>query len=303
MKPYVMSGFRDFPPPHGRILVPLGSRPAALAGLEMYAACRPRALRVQRLVSTAVRIFGAWTVPGRRGTWSPGMSVDDWEQIRDDLRQQVGSFDSFPVFRPSQEEGAGFGLLLMNGERRLGYAKFRAGISTRLESEAEAQALAASIASEIFQVARPISFRTVAGWSYLLMEPLPSGGHRPALDAPISEVIEGVQQALTALPRPEGTPGDWVPMHGDLTPWNVRRLPDRNLGLLDWENAGWAPQGADFLLWDATRAMLLGSSPARARELDEAREFWLDRLEQSAADGKQPSDSLRRALVAILTLS
>jgi len=295
-------GFREFPPTRGRILVPLGSRAAALAGMEMYAACRPRALQFQRAASVAVRLLGPRAVPGRRAAWEPSMSADDWRLVEAQLSDLVGPFDSFAVFRPNQEERAGFGLLLLNGNRRLGYVKFRSGISARLQAEAEAQELAAASPGPVFRVARPLSFGCVAGWSYLLMEALPAGRHRPALATPMEEVIDRVQHLLVGLPRPTGTPHHWVPMHGDLTPWNVRRLADGNLGLLDWENAGWAPPGADHVLWEATRAMLLGCSPAFDPDAEEAREYWMRYLEQGEPDTTKPDERLRHALEETLRL-
>lgn len=39
-----------------------------------------------------------------------------------------------------------------------------------------------------------------------------------------------------------------VPVHGDLTPWNLRRTP-RGLALFDWESAGWGEPGSDIAFY------------------------------------------------------
>jgi hypothetical protein len=49
--------------------------------------------------------------------------------------------------------------------------------------------------------------------------------------------------------QPECSPpaGNWEPVHGDLTPWNLRTRPDGNRVLFDWEDAGWGPPFADLV--------------------------------------------------------
>jgi thiamine kinase-like enzyme len=37
-------------------------------------------------------------------------------------------------------------------------------------------------------------------------------------------------------------------VHGDLTPWNLRRTP-RGLVLFDWESTGWGEPGSDLALY------------------------------------------------------
>lgn len=80
---------------------------------------------------------------------------------------------------------------------------------------------------------------------------------------------------------------DWVPIHGDLTPWNLRLDQDDQAWLLDWEWAGWGPELADLLRFAIARASLTMDDPSLIREwitaqlpgdphsLAEAAEFWL----------------------------
>ncbi len=67
---------------------------------------------------------------------------------------------------------------------------------------------------------------------------------RPALDEPLRSFERDLTRRLSALPRSPATATDAVPVHGDLTPWNLRRT-DRGLALFDWEAAGWGVPGSD----------------------------------------------------------
>lgn len=60
---------------------------------------------------------------------------------------------------------------------------------------------------------------------------------------------------LGDLPRPAGSPDHWVPCHGDLAPWNLRRTP-YGLSLFDWEAAGFGPPGFDRAYYEACNAAL-----------------------------------------------
>lgn len=67
---------------------------------------------------------------------------------------------------------------------------------------------------------------------------------RAAVDEPLRTFERDVGERLGELPRPAGVSTDHVPIHGDLTPWNLRRTP-RGLALFDWEDAGWGSPGTD----------------------------------------------------------
>ena len=71
-------------------------------------------------------------------------------------------------------------------------------------------------------------------------------------------------------------------MHGDLTPWNVRRMGFRALWVLDWDEAGWGPPGADAVYYAATMSMLTDRTPGRRRDDIEAVQFWRDKVERRA---------------------
>jgi thiamine kinase-like enzyme len=74
----------------------------------------------------------------------------------------------------------------------------------------------------------------------------------PAIDEPLRTFESDLAERLSGLPLPddaESKPTDGlVPVHGDLTPWNLRRTP-RGLVLFDWESAGWRAPGSDLALY------------------------------------------------------
>jgi hypothetical protein len=133
------------------------------------------------------------------------------------------------------------------------------------------------------------SFRHEDGWWVNEIEPLPRF-HRPARWDPtrLQRVVADIAQALT-LPRPADTPSHWVPIHGDLVPWNLREDEKGQLWLLDWEDASWGPPLSDVaryvvayysLGWRTPKRIagevrsILAGQPADA--IREVGSFWLN---------------------------
>jgi hypothetical protein len=109
---------------------------------------------------------------------------------------------------------------------------------------------------------------TTAG-RYAVYEPLPRL-HRPARwDASrIRRVSEEASEALEQLlPRAEGIPSHWRPMHGDFVPWNLREDSLGQLWLLDWEDAGWGPPFADFVRYVVAYHSLGWTRPASIADI------------------------------------
>lgn len=79
---------------------------------------------------------------------------------------------------------------------------------------------------------------------------------RPAIDEPLRTFESDLAERLDVLPRAGAHAGEadveptggLVPVHGDLTPWNLRRTP-RGLVLFDWESAGWGAPSSDLALY------------------------------------------------------
>jgi glycosyltransferase involved in cell wall biosynthesis len=124
-------------------------------------------------------------------------------------------------------------------------------------------------ATRSFRVATCVDSFCEDRWSVRLYEPLPRL-HRPARwDAPrIRRVSEEASEALEQLlPRAEGIPSHWRPMHGDFVPWNLREDSMGQLWLLDWEDAGWGPPLADFVRYVVAYHSLGRTDPARIADI------------------------------------
>lgn len=95
--------------------------------------------------------------------------------------------------------------------------------------------------------------------TYVAATALGVATQRPAIDVPLHTFEADLTERLHALHRPADVPSDWIPVHGDLAPWNLRRT-SRGLALFDWEAAGWGPPGSDIAHY--------------RRTCDEVRPWW-----------------------------
>ena len=106
---------------------------------------------------------------------------------------------------------------------------------------------------------------TYAGWSVREFEPLPQF-HRPARWDPerIRQVAADISRALEGrLERSPDVPSHWLPMHGDLVPWNLREDEHGQFWVLDWEDAGWGPPLADLFRFMVAYHSLSWHNPVR----------------------------------------
>jgi glycosyltransferase involved in cell wall biosynthesis len=65
-------------------------------------------------------------------------------------------------------------------------------------------------------------------------------------------------------------------MHGDFAPWNLRET-SRGRFLIDWEDCGWGPPGADEVFYRAAQTAL-GLGDATASPHAEAIEYWKSKI-------------------------
>jgi len=143
-----------------------------------------------------------------------------------------------------------------------------------------------------FRIADPLFSGTCAGWAYLAFAPLARRMHRPARDPALEEIIPEISAGLREMPRTPDTPSHWSPMHGDFTPWNLRRV-DKSLYLLDWEAAASGPPGADEVMYRTAAAAMGLASDERLHSVTlqyaEAvgfwRRHWNRKIEQHLARG------------------
>jgi glycosyltransferase involved in cell wall biosynthesis len=290
--------YKQFPPGLGLLRVPTHSRKAALAGLVMYAPCATRGVLAHRVALLATSIFGPRVLPGRSSVWTPPMPPDVWENLQACWRREVGEFDSMAIYERVQVHRPGLALLLLRHDEPVAFVKLRQVVGTDVRREAAALEALAKYGPSTFFVPNMLGAGSVASWHYVSVEPIPGRRHKVVSHPPIELIAREIRVALADLPKPEGTPSHWVPMHGDLTPWNLRELADRRIVLTDWEESGWGPPGADEILYRATASASLGEASGRSDDL-EAIEFWekeVCRRPTNHERDRRLEESLARAL-------
>jgi hypothetical protein len=288
--------YKDFPPGWGHLKIPTSSRAAALAGLALYAPCKRRAIWAQRAAWLAVQLVGPACLPGQSRVWRPPLEPGSWDALLETLRSRLGKFDAIAGYQRLQVSRPGFALLLLRQDQPIAFVKLRQGPGTPFVNEARAQAEVWRFGPRSFSVTEPFGVGEACGWHYFAVGALPPRLHRPPHDPPLSTILAEIGQALAGLPMTPDTPAHWRPMHGDFTPWNLRSV-GKALCLIDWEDAAWAPPGADEVLYRASRAALRG----RVTDFQAPMEtllFWEQRVERWRTNKRddQFRDALRQAL-------
>ncbi|MDQ3147497.1 MAG: phosphotransferase, partial [Actinomycetota bacterium] len=265
--------FVRIPPRRGNIRVPVASRRATLAGLALYAPCRPYVLAAHHSAWALVAALGPWVLRADRVPWKPPMGPQVWGQLCDEWRSRLGPFDRVAVYERPQASRSGVSVLLLADDRPLAFVKVRQDVS-RMAISMQVLATLSGRPSAHFRSPSPLDQGECAGWGWLGLSPMPPRPHRPARRPPLAAIVGDIQARLRSSLAPADVPPQWAPMHGDLTPWNLRLLGRSELWLLDWEEAAWGPPLADEVYFAATAALLLGSPPRRLTGADEAVRFW-----------------------------
>jgi len=247
--------YKTFPPGWNNILIPTHRRRATLAGIATYTPCLPKGIWGQRAAWALVSVGGGRLLPGRATRWQPPLSPAQWDGFLDELRDIAGDFDSHTVYERRRGRH-GLLMLLINGDRPIGFLKAREGASPELDREEESLHLAEKERPATFLTPRILGSGSTAGWRYLVMSPMPPRMHRMVAAPPSPAVLEDIATVLAGTERPSGVADDWIPFHGDFAPWNLRHIAGGTPWLIDWEHAGWAPPGADRVFYIATAAAM-----------------------------------------------
>jgi hypothetical protein len=226
------------------------------------------------------------------------MSSDDWHALRSDIVSAVGSFDTMAVYE-RREGRPGMLLLLIDGATPVAFLKAHGGDGAAIARENRALTAMWRTALETFRVPQPLLTGWRGDWHFIVTSAMPPRLHRSLRQAPPGAMLTEIEHGLSALSRPDDTPDDWVPAHGDLTPWNLRRVDSGVPYLIDWEEAGWAPPGADAALYGAT-ARTVGVPPFDVLPPASGSEYWIDKIsrridQRSASDPK--ADEFARAIL------
>jgi len=107
-----------------------------------------------------------------------------------------------------------------------------------------------------------------------------------------SQLLTDLSKALQlALPTPPADHPDWTPAHGDLTPWNLRRDHRGRIWLFDWEDAGYAPAGADGVYFHAALGLVRPHRPMPSSS-NTAAQFWIERVRDRLAAGHPDQNNI-----------
>ena len=287
-----MSRYKSFPPGWDNIKVPMSSRAAMLAGMGTYAPCLPKGIWGQRAMWALVSVAGPRALPGRAVAWEPPLAAEPWEELEASLRRAVGPYDAHTVYERRRGREGLLMLLLRSGEP-VGFLKARHESPDEIDRERRALEALETTPPTSFHAPRVVGEGEVAGWQYVVTSAMPAGIHRMIKGAPSAAIHAEISAALEALRKPDGTPDHWVPFHGDFTPWNLRRFRTGKPWLIDWEESGWAPPGADAVFYRASAYAIGRAIDDAPFEHDEAGAFWFERMQRRTADNVAAGLELR----------
>jgi len=279
----MINRYKPFPPGWNNIQVPTHRRSATLAGIATYGPCAARGVWAQRAAWGLVTLGGPRLLPGRTRGWQPSLAADDWAQLQDDLTATVGPFDSHTVYE-RRDNRQGLLMLLLDGDRSVGFVKARAGDTNGVVREEEALLLVERAKVGSFVAPRVLGSGTVAGWRYLVTSPMPPRMHRMPKAPPRAAIYDDISLALGDLDKGPDAAEGWLPFHGDFTPWNLRQIRDATPWLIDWEDAGWGPPDADRVFYEASAAAIGHPVSNAPLEDSEAVSYWWDEMNRRTRD-------------------
>lgn len=285
---------KAFPPGHRGVLVPMGDRRTAAAGICLYTASKPWVVLGQRAARFVIRRAGGHVLPGRVQWWSPPCSYEEWVHITRQWRDAVGAFDGLACYQRRQHTRAGLTLLLTAAGRPKAVVKLRDDGDGLAREQQALQAIQGS-APRSFHAPRALGLGVVGGaWHWSAQTAVFTRPHRPILDAP-AQLFEEVSGSLGYL---ASSAPDQCPAHNDLTPWNLRQDSRGEVWLFDWEDCGSATQGSDRTYFAAC-ARALGGPPMPADLPVAAIDHWRAVLTSRSVDNAADAALGRRLLRAL----
>lgn len=270
----------------GCLLLPMGIGRVP-GGVWVHSACRPLALAANTLSGFLSGIQLA-LVPGRRWNWSPKCGTELIAECLEKVSEMATAPMWIVVQLPRDARRRRFNLLLLDRRRRpISFVKFTTNrpnlmaISThkRLADRAPANFWAPSF----------IASGDDGTWHFLALSAMPNLPHYPARLSPASrrELVTEIQSWVDSVGDERN-----ATVHGDFGPWNVRRLADRRIAIVDWEDMTIGPASVDelwhLLTWYNQRhrrpisitRTLAELEPTSAHEIARAAKFLLERLSQ-----------------------
>ncbi|QDP95173.1 phosphotransferase [Microlunatus elymi] len=267
-----------FPPGREVVLIPRNNRECAKRGLTLYTASSRRILGAQWAAWAWIQTLGPRTLPGRTAR----IDIPETAEISKALGFGRDGLHSVAAFK-RRDGRSGETYVAVGSAGSLLIKIRRTGESLALEQELLAAVQRQSPLA--FSAPRPVDIGSLAdGRSWSAQEMVFAAPHRPSM-----RLSEGFESQLLAVLRShpgliERVHPDWVPAHGDLSPWNLRVDHRGKLWLFDWEDATVAPPGADRAYFEAATGVI-----NRRRPMDRvdpvAAAYWADRIRHRLATG------------------
>jgi hypothetical protein len=281
------------------IWIPLAGRRAAVAGLSMHPACKPVSVALQRATCAAVMLAGPIVLPGRQTGFRAPLDSEAWSELLAGWRSRVGRWDDMVLYHRPQSHRRGFAALLLRDGRGLAFVRVAPDAGRTAHEFAVMRGVHAG-RPRSFRIALPLAQGTVAGYGWLAVEsgpnyPLGAVRHSEVRRRVVAEVGELLAPVLD---RPVGTPGHWRPCHGDLAPWNLRVARGGRVWVVDWEDAGFAPPGADELYSRLTAQITFGRPAVRAADRECV--DWMTAMITARRSPDEPANSENTRLLAAL---
>jgi thymidylate kinase len=284
--------YRVYPPLLGQVLLPETSRADALAGAALYSPARSRGLIGQRLGRGMIRLFGTGWLSRADFRGIP-LDIALQAALMEFLHEYQISPDSLAFHARTQSGRQGFSFLAIARGRPVGFV--RAGPRGTLDAECQALRLLEERPPTRLRIPRLVGRTEIGGLDLALTTSVLSGYHHPPANPSLDLIVGQIKAGLADLPRPTGTPEHWEPMHGDLTPWNLRE-DNSGLVLVDWESVGWGPPEADRVFYAASSTAINRRIEAGSPD-SESVAFWLERIDKAV---NSRDARLRRAMIDVL---
>lgn len=276
-----------FPPGPAGVLLPRDDRRCAALGVTLYTASSPRALGAQWAAWFWLRLAGPRLLPGPRET----ITFPYLNEISHSLGLRDPGLGSAAVYRRRDKVRSGVTFVAVGSSSPPLLIKVR-DRHDQLQREQHMLATIADSGVRHFHAPRPIGMGTLSdGRAWSAQEMVFATPHFPATRLNVQLLDELAEVLSDGVPRPDGVPPGWRPMHGDLTPWNLRIDHRGRRWLFDWEDAGYAPAGSDEGYFHAALGLIRRTRPMPAIP-SEAAAFWIERVEQRIASGHPTENSI-----------
>ena len=297
-------GYRATLASRGCVLLPRGG--PVSGGVWLHGAIKRTALAAQGL-SGWLAARDPRLVPGTDVDWRPPVSTPAFENWITTVEDRLGTeVRSWVVNLPADRRRRRFNLLLLDRSRKpIAFGKFTANPPNQLALQV-LEEFAKNPPGD-FWAPGLLAHGLVEEFSYVVTSAMPNLSHTPArLTWQVRhQLVREFQESLRHLIAPPS-----VIVHGDFGPWNVRRLRDGRIAVVDWEETTEGVVGADEL-WhsvcvhasaepvDRARALVRAEVPFLSEpQLEAAAGFWLTRLSRPQPQEIDPAIAMPARLDA-----